>query len=71
MNQATRPEVGSFFFLMTLVGVCGAAGQQSSCKGQVIQEMPKPSGKPRPGQGPACSCLRSRRFDASGGFFLG
>ena len=38
MNQATRPEVGSFFFLMTLVGVCGAAGQQSSCKGQVIQE---------------------------------
>jgi hypothetical protein len=46
MNQATRLAVGSAIFLTTLVGVCGAAEQQFSCKGQVIQEMPKPSGQP-------------------------
>ena len=46
MIQATRLAVGSFIFLMTLVGVCGAAEQQFSCKGQVIQGMPKPSGQP-------------------------
>ena len=37
MNQASRLAVGSFSFLMTLVGVCGAAEQQFSCKGQVIE----------------------------------
>ena len=46
MIQTTRLAVGSFTFLMTLVGVCDAAEQQFSCKGQVIQEMPKPSGQP-------------------------
>ena len=46
MNQATRLAVGSAIFLTTLVGVCGAAEQQFSCKGQVIQEMPKPSANP-------------------------
>jgi len=30
---------------MALVGACGAAEQQFSCKGQVIQEMPKPAGQ--------------------------
>ena len=46
MIQATRVVAGSFIFLMTLVGVCLAAEQQFSCKGQVIQEMPKPTGQP-------------------------
>ena len=46
MIQATRVAAGSFIFLMTLVGVCLAAEQQFSCKGQVIQEMPKPTGQP-------------------------
>ena len=44
MIQAIRLAFGSFIFLMTLVGVCIAAEQQFSCKGQVIQEMPKPIG---------------------------
>ena len=46
MIQVTRLAAGSFIFLMTFIGVCGAAEQQFSCKGQVIQEMPKPSGQP-------------------------
>jgi hypothetical protein len=46
MNQATRLAVGSFILLMTLVGVSGAAEQQFSCKGQVIQGMPQPTGQP-------------------------
>jgi hypothetical protein len=46
MNQATRLAVGSFIVLMMFVGVCGAAEQQFSCKGQVIQGMPKPTGQP-------------------------
>ena len=41
MNQASRLAVGSFSFLMTLVGVCGAAEQQFSCKGQVIESTGK------------------------------
>jgi len=45
MIQATRLAVG-FIFLVTFVEICGAAEQQFSCKGQVIQEMPKPSGQP-------------------------
>ena len=36
MIQAIRLAFGSFIFLMTLVGVCLAAEQQFSCKGQVI-----------------------------------
>jgi hypothetical protein len=46
MIQATRLAVGSCIFLITLVGVCVAAEQQFSCKGQVIQEMPRPAGQP-------------------------
>ena len=46
MIRATRLAVGSFIFLATFVGICRAAEQQFSCKGQVIQEMPKPSGQP-------------------------
>jgi hypothetical protein len=38
MIQATRLAVGSFILLTTFVGVCGAAEQQFSCKGQVIQQ---------------------------------
>ena len=45
MIQATRLAAGSFIFLMTLVGGCLAAEQQFSCKGQVIQEKPKPTGQ--------------------------
>jgi hypothetical protein len=46
MIQGTRLVVGSFIFLIAHVGVCVAAEQQFSCKGQVIQEMPKPTGQP-------------------------
>ncbi len=46
MIQATRLAASSLVFSMTLVGVCCAAEQQFSCKGQMIQEMPKPSGQP-------------------------
>ena len=46
MIQATRLAAGSFVFVMTFAGVSSAAEQQFSCKGQVIQEMPKPSGQP-------------------------
>ena len=46
MIRATRLAVTSSVFLMTFVGVCGAAEQRFSCKGQLIREMPKPSGQP-------------------------
>ena len=46
MMQATRLAVSSLVFSMMVVGVCCAAEQQFSCKGQVIQEMPKPLGQP-------------------------
>ena len=46
MIRATRVAAASFISLMTLVGVCLAAEQQFSCKGQVVQEMPKPTGQP-------------------------
>jgi hypothetical protein len=46
MIQAIRVAIGSFIFLMTLVGACVAGEYQFSCKGQVIQEMPKPNGQP-------------------------
>jgi hypothetical protein len=46
MVQVTRLTACSFIFLMTFIGASGAAEQQFSCKGQVIQEMPKPTGQP-------------------------
>ena len=46
MVQVTRLTAGSFIVLMAFIGVSGAAEQQFSCKGQVIQEMPKPTGQP-------------------------
>jgi hypothetical protein len=48
MNQATRLAVGSSIFFMTLVGVCSGAEQQFSCKGQLIQGMPKLNQPPSP-----------------------
>ena len=48
MIQATRSAVGSFIFLMMLVGPCVAADQQFSCKGQLIQAMPLLNQPPSP-----------------------
>jgi hypothetical protein len=47
MARATGLAAGSLILLITMVRP-GAAGQQFSCKGQVIQEMTNPAAQPKP-----------------------
>ena len=48
MVQATRLAVGSLILLTMMVRPGGAAEQQFSCKGQVVQEMTNPAVQPKP-----------------------
>ena len=48
MVQTTRLAVGSLVLLTTMVGPVGAAEQQYSCKGQVVQGMTDPAVQPKP-----------------------
>ena len=48
MVQATGLAVGSLILLIMMVDPGGAAEQQFSCKGQVIQEMTNPAAQPNP-----------------------
>jgi hypothetical protein len=48
MARTTRLAVGSLIFLTTIAGPACAAGQQFSCKGQVVQEMINPAVQPKP-----------------------
>ncbi len=49
MVRATRLAVGSSLILLTtMVRPSGAAEQQFSCKGQVVQEMTNPAVRPKP-----------------------
>jgi hypothetical protein len=48
MVQATGLAVGSLLLLTMMVKPGGAAEQQFSCKGQVIQEMTNPAVQPKP-----------------------
>jgi hypothetical protein len=46
MVQATGLAVGSLILLITMVKPGGAAEQQFSCKGQVVQEITNPAAQP-------------------------
>ncbi|MCP3463422.1 MULTISPECIES: hypothetical protein [unclassified Bradyrhizobium] len=48
MVQIARLAAGSLIMLTTMVGPGGAAEQQFSCKGQVVQEMTNPAVQPKP-----------------------
>ena len=48
MLSATRLAVGSLMLLTIMVKSGGAAEQQFSCKGQVVQEMSNPAVQPKP-----------------------
>ena len=49
MVQATRLAVGSLILLTMMVKPGGAAEQQFSCKGEVVQQMTNPAGvQPKP-----------------------
>src|ERR1700761_7665513 len=48
MVRATRLAAGSLILLITMVGPGGAAEQQFSCKGQVVQGMISPAVQPTP-----------------------
>ena len=48
MVQATRLGAGSLILLIMMVEPGGAAEQQFSCKGQVVQEMTNPAVQPKP-----------------------
>jgi hypothetical protein len=47
MVQATRVAVGSLILLTMMVGSGGAAEQQFSCRGQVVQGMTDPAAQPK------------------------
>ena len=48
MVRATGLAVGSLILLIMMVEPGGAADQQFSCKGQVVQEMTNPAAQPKP-----------------------
>jgi len=48
MLPATRLAVGGLMLLTIMVKSGGAAEQQFSCKGQVVQEMSNPAVQPKP-----------------------
>jgi hypothetical protein len=48
MVQTTGLVVGSLILLPMMVRPGGAAEQQFSCKGQIVQEMTNPAVQPKP-----------------------